>query len=396
VLTDSGASTRGTAARRHYVGVVIAAIFVLGLVIRLIVAFAFWGSEDVTLQIQHGQGINAGNSAWTSKLPIGYMLPAWMQRLSRLTPVPEQVAQKLPAILGDLLAGLLLWRLAARSERPWLWPSVYLLNPATIMLSAYHGNVDPLMAAAMLWALALRWEDRPIMSGFALALSIAMKPTAVLSLPPLALPVTWRGVKFGASCLLIVAAICAPFALSDPTFGRFLAGYAGAFGEWGIPLIMRLLGHVVDLQRSISWLERFGRFIMMPLLVAWFLFMMNRWRIDSLRENAAAIAATWLVFYVIATGWGDQYISMALPFLIIANLRWSIIYSAAVSPYLLATYLYAWRFEKYGGQAVFGRLRSLPAVDLAILLSNRGFAIMAWGACVVVLGRLILPRKTTA
>jgi hypothetical protein len=373
--------------------VAILATFAIGLAIRLVVAFAFWGSEDVTLQIQHGQSINAGHSAWTSKLPIGYMLPAWMQRLSRATPIPEQVAQKLPAILGDMLAALLLWRIAARSQRPWLWPAVYLLNPATVMLSAYHGNVDPLMAAAMLWALTLRWDDRPLTSGFALALSVAMKPTAVLSLPPLALPVTWRSVKFGASALLIVAAICAPFALSDPTFGRFLATYGGAYGEWGFPLILRQLGHVFDLQRSIAWIERFGRFLMIPLLVAWFVFMMKRWRIESLRENAGAIAATWLLFYFIATGWGDQYLSLALPFLIIANMQFAVLYSIAVTPYLLATYLFAWKFANYGAQTVVGRLGSLPRADLAILLAARGFAVVAWAMCALLLWYLSSPAR---
>src|SRR5207244_6571903 len=107
-------------------------VIAIGLAVRLIVAFAFWGSEDVTLQIQHGQLINSGKPAWTTKLPIGYFLPALMQSLWRTTHFPENVAQKLPAILGDLLAALLLWRIAEREQRSgprWLWPAIYLLNP---------------------------------------------------------------------------------------------------------------------------------------------------------------------------------------------------------------------------------------------------------------------------
>jgi len=392
-VADSGLSTRGTAVRRRFVGVAISTTFVLALAIRLIVAFAFWGSNDVTLQIHHGQRINSKQSSWTSKLPVAYMLPAWMQSLSRATPVPENVAQKLPAILGDLLAALLLWRLSARSERPWLWPAVYLLNPVTVMLSAYHGNVDPLMAAAMLWALALRWNGRPAMSGFALGLSLAMKPTALLALPPLAFPLTWRSVKLGVSALLTVTAVCVPFILTDPTFGRFLAGYGGAYGEWGLPLMLRQVGHVYNLQAANVWLEEFGRYVMAALLAVWFLWMMMRWRIESLSDNARAIAATWLFFYLIATGWGVQYLSLALPFLLIASVRLAVIYSAATAPYLLATYLYAWKFENYGGQAAFGRLRSLPAADLAILLANRGFSVLAWAACVFILWRLSFAER---
>jgi 4-amino-4-deoxy-L-arabinose transferase-like glycosyltransferase len=368
--------------------ITIIAIFALALAIRLVVAFAFWGSIDVTLQIYHGQRINSGQSSWTSKLPVAYMLPAWMQWLSRATPTPENVAQKLPAILGDMLTALLLWRLAARSRRPWLWPAVYLLNPVTIILSAYNGNVDPIMAAAMLWALILRWKGRPVTSGFALGLSILMKPTALLALPPLAFPLTWRGVRFGAAALLTVAAICAPFILIDPSFGRFLARYGGAYGEWGLPLILREIGHAIDLQAANLWVEQFGRYVMVALFAVWFVYMMKRWRLASLTDNASAIAATWLFFYVIATGWGAQYLSLALPFLLIVSVRLTVIYSVAATPYLLATYLYAEKFAKYAGQSFFGRLDSLPAADLAILIANRSFAVLAWAACVYILWRL--------
>jgi len=369
-------------------GSIVAAIFALALAIRLVVALAFWGSIDVTLEIHHGQRINSGQSSWTSKLPIAYMLPAWMQSLSLIAPIPENVAQKLPAILGDMLAALLLWRLSARSERPWLWPAVYLLNPVTIMLSAYHGNVDPLMVAAMLWALALRWKDRPVTSGFALGLSILMKPTALLALPPLAFPLTWRSVKFIGAAILTAAAICVPFILIDPTFGRFLGSYGGAYGEWGLPLILREIGHAFNLHAETVWLEQFGRYVMVAALAVWFVYLMKRWRLESLTGNARAIAATWLFFYVIATGWGPQYLSLALPFLLIVSVRLTVIYSAATTPYLLATYLYADKFEKYAGQSVFSRLGSLPAADLEILFANRGFAVLAWATCAFILWRL--------
>ena len=373
-------------------GIIVAAIFALALAIRLVVAFAFWGSIDVTLEIYHGQRINSGQSSWTSKLPIAYMLPAWMQSLSLIASIPENVAQKLPAILGDMLAALLLWRLSVRSERPWLWPAVYLLNPVTIMLSAYHGNVDPLMVAAMLWALALLWNDRSVTSGFALGLSILMKPTALLVLPPLAFPLTWRSLKFIAAALLTAASICVPFILIDPTFGRFLGSYGGAYGEWGLPLILREIGHAFNLHAETAWVEQFGRYVMVAALAVWFVYMMKRWRLESLTGNARAIAATWLFFYVIATGWGVQYLSLALPFLLIVSVRLAVIYSAATAPYLLATYLYAGKFGKYAGQSAFGHLGSLPVVDLAILVANRGFAVLAWAMCAYILWRLCSER----
>src|SRR5882672_2493576 len=119
-----------------------------------------------------------------------------MQALSIAWHIPDYVAQKLPAIAGDLLAAILLRRIAERHYRSragTTWMAIYLLNPVTVMLSAYQGNVDPLMAAMMLWALDLRWRDEPISAGVVLGLAIAMKPTAVLALPVLVLPLARRG-----------------------------------------------------------------------------------------------------------------------------------------------------------------------------------------------------------
>lgn len=318
------------------------AIFTVALLVRLVVAASFVGSLDIPLQLDHARAILSGAPAWTSKLPLAHFLPPLMELLSRVTPISPAVAQKLPAIAGDLLTALLLLRIARRYQRSgpsWLWPAVYLLNPVTVMLSAYQGNCDPLMAGAMLWALDLRWREKPLAAGAALGLAIAMKPPAVLALPALLLPLRRRGnASLAAAAILVPALLCAPFAFFDPAFGRFLLSYGGAYGEWGIVLIARQLDQNVA-GRMLSlpeWMAKafhglhevlavHGRYVMAAVLAAWFLYAMRRWKVMTFEENACVLAATLLVFFIIATGWGAQYLSLALPFLLIVSVRLTIV-----------------------------------------------------------------------
>lgn len=385
------------------------AIFVFGFAIRIFVAIFFWGSEDVTVQIYHAWRIKEGRSAWTSKLPIAYYAPPLALEFALATGFPEHASHKLPAIIGDMLVAFLLLRIATRrnSPRRWLWPAVYLLNPATVTLSAYHGNIDPVMAAAMLWALDLRWREKPIAAGSSLGLALAMKPTAILQLPTLMIPLRSKGnIRLAVAALAVLAAICAPFLISDPEFGRFLTSYGGAYGEWGITLLLRQLDQnlagrlsflpewITGMMHSANTLmEQHGRYFLAAILAVWFLYMLRRWRSLDFEENARVIAATYLVFFVFATGFGPQYLSLVIPFLMIASLRLSVIYLAVLSPYLIVTYMFASAFKKYEGQRVFDRLSTLPRGDVFLLVANRGLTVVAWAAGAWVLWRLLKRQK---
>jgi hypothetical protein len=383
-------------------------VVVLGLTIRLAVAMMFVGSWDVVSQVYHGELIVAGESAWTSKLPVAYFLPAAMHLLADATQLPKTFTQKLPAIAGDLWIALLLYGIAARLPRAgprWLWPAIYLLNPVTVMLSAYHGNADPLMGAAMLTALVLRWRERPLASGVMLGLAIAMKPTALLALPVLLLPLARRGnVRLAAAAVLTPVAICTPFALLDPTFGKFLSNYSGPYGNWGISLILRqvenvsrqLLGIDGPLVAILGALNAAflasGRWILMGILVLWGLWMMRRLRIGDFEQNAIAMTATFFVFYVFTPGFGVQYLSLALPFLLIVSPRLMLWLSAVISPYILGTYLQAGLYERYGmDKPITARLASLSSAELTLLVATGLFAIASWLTCVWILYRLARP-----
>ena len=100
--------------------------------------------------------------------------------------------------------------------------------------------------------------------------------------------------------------------------------------------------------------------------------------------GAVAIAATYLFFYVFASGFGTQYLSLAVPFLVVSSIRMTTIYVAGISPFLLTNYLQASLYDKYGGldsAPLTSRLSSLTRGDLALVALNGVLAIVAWATC---------------
>jgi hypothetical protein len=379
------------------------AVLIAGLLLRLIVANTFWGSRDVTLQIHHAQMILGGMSAWTSKLPIAYFAPAAMEALSYRTGIAANVTQKFPAIAADLLCAILLWNVARRrgQARPWVWPAVYLLNPATIILSAYHGNIDPAMATAMFWALTLRWREKPVAAGVALGIALAMKPTALLAFPVLLLPLSRRGnIPLAVAAVATLGAICAPFALTDPTFGRFLADYGGPYGNWGFPLIFKQLenvsrqlfslgGPALDALHALNaGFASYGRYLLAGILGSVLLLLALKWKIATARENARAMAAMFLLFYVFASGFGSQYLSLVIPFLLMTSTRLTVIYSAVLTPYLVGTYAQNALTDGRGGVPITDHLGLLSRGELALLVFTGIMSIAAWVMCAWVVWRL--------
>jgi dolichyl-phosphate-mannose-protein mannosyltransferase len=105
-------------------------------------------------------------------------------------PFPHDTLYKLPAILADTLTVWLLYRAVRR------WKGIptagivayaYAVNPAIIADSARWGQVDSVPACLMLAALLYFLDQRPVVSGILLALSVLTKPTALVLVPVMAI-----------------------------------------------------------------------------------------------------------------------------------------------------------------------------------------------------------------
>ena len=91
---------------------------------------------------------------------------------------------RVPGILADFLAVLVLMRLREKTGRPPLWALVlFALSPVSLMVSGYHGNVDPVMTLFLLVAAWMCIEQKPLLCGIALGIACQIKVAPLLVAP---------------------------------------------------------------------------------------------------------------------------------------------------------------------------------------------------------------------
>jgi hypothetical protein len=129
----------------------------------------------------------------------------------------ENVAAKLPPLLGDLLAvGVLLWAFRERPARGAALAALYWALPISWLSSAVMGYFDGTMAPLAVAALVAAGRGRASLAGVLLALAALVKSTALLVAPAVAVAL-WtarapiaRALGLGAA---LVGAVLVPFAL---------------------------------------------------------------------------------------------------------------------------------------------------------------------------------------
>lgn len=123
---------------------------------------------------------------------------------------------KLPAILADLAAGVLLYRIGGRKLGPRLalgLSFIYLLNPAIWINSASWGQIDAFFSFFLIVFLYRLTQNRPERAAVWFALAVLIKPQALIFTPVLLLffiyQRSWKRLLFsigsGAVTLLVLA-----------------------------------------------------------------------------------------------------------------------------------------------------------------------------------------------
>lgn len=187
----------------------------------------------------------------------------------------ENVAVKLPAVLGDVAAVMLLLALfrATPSRAAWL-AAAYWALPMSWLSSAVLGFLDGALAVLVVLALVAAGRGRALPAGVALALAALIKPTALVVAPAAWCALAarrvkpWRAVAGGAAT---VALALAPFALAGTLQTAIVHVYRILFQgtlSGGFPNPWWLLGHVLTVAHDGAPLPgpvRFARLDLLPL-----------------------------------------------------------------------------------------------------------------------------------
>jgi hypothetical protein len=169
----------------------------------------------------------------------------------------ENVAVKLPAVLGDLAAvGLLLALFRASPSRGAALAAAYWALPVSWLSSGVLGFLDGALAVLVVLSLAAAGRGRALAAGVSLALAALIKPTALVVAPAVWCALVarraspWRAVAGGAGT---VALSLAPFALAGTLQTAIVHVYRILFQgtlSGGFPNPWWLIGHVLTVARD--------------------------------------------------------------------------------------------------------------------------------------------------
>jgi hypothetical protein len=254
---------------------------------------------------------------------------------------------KAPMVLADLLSATLLWwtwrRRSARAGAAVF--ALFCWNPASILMSAYHGNTDALCASLMLVAAVLMDSGLPLWAGLALAAGINVKLVPVLLIVPLLACVRSRrgAVLYGAGLLVGVPPFLPFLFWHWEGFYEHVLAYRSYPKIWGITFVADQLRHVPSLTSLAElvfdfWTSRGSLFVLLGpcLLGALKFYWRQTW---SARE---LLATTMIGFVVITPGWGVQYAVFPVPLLFAAYRAGAVGYSLIAGIYAACIYGALW------------------------------------------------------
>ena len=302
---------------------------------------------------------------------------------------------RLASILADIavVAALLRWRTLLGNFPP-LWALIlFAASPVSLMVSGFHGNVDPIMVAALFLATLAAAHERPVLCGVLFGLASNIKIVPIVLAPVfffywITRPGVWRFVL--ASGAVMLAGWSLPLLVCPREYLHNVFGYGSTWGVWGVTWLVRVTGwseaqkigftDLTGAQNAIAAVLKYAA-IGGIATVGW----LRRKAAPS--DFAASVGIAWLVFFICAPGVGVQYMVWAAPFLLLLNARGYAVITTASTVFLFVFYhsTSGWRFPWFF---------ALPRGPEAPLWS--AWAMLAWLSFLGVFIALLWRRKDAA
>ncbi len=244
-------------------------LFATALLLRIIVAYNYSGFSSDTacfygwanMAYENGLSEFYSSEAFTD-YPPGFIYVLWIiGAIFSMCKIPYMsgpclLLLKLPAILCDIVAGVLIYRLAKKDAdegRATFFTALYLLNPAIFLNSALWGQVDAVFTLCLLLMCLFLTEGKTIPAYIVFGIGVLLKPQILVFTPVLIYGImdhvilksfSWR--KFfhnlfsGLSVIFCMILVCIPFELGQvisqytSTLGSYPYIAVNAFNFWGL------------------------------------------------------------------------------------------------------------------------------------------------------------------
>lgn len=195
---------------------------------------------------------NFYTSTWSDYLPGYIYVLGLLAKVEKLEIVPVELLFKLPAIIGDLLTGGLIYLIVKRNYKKSLAlfaSFIFLFNPAVFANSTLWGQVDVFTSLFSLLSIYFL-NSNFVLSAISLALGATIKPQIAMTLP-IILALTYKKWSIKKTIIyfliftLVFLSVFIPFSSStnnfqfileriNVTLNQYKFGSVNAFNFWGI------------------------------------------------------------------------------------------------------------------------------------------------------------------
>lgn len=326
---------------RRYRNLWIVGFGLIGLMVKLVIAFNTFGTNDVISFYQFGKALSENGLEWTYRHSIYFNHPPLIayylraiyqldhQAFFRANGLTFPLLLRLPGIIADLITVVgLCWMTGQdRKFRTPTWAlALFALSPVSIMVTGFHGNTDSVMVMFLVLAALSCLRGKPMWCGLFLALSCQIKIIPLLLLPIFFL--FWLSRRHAVSfslpfSLALLISWAEPLLKFPMLFARNVLLYGSYWGIWGVTYWLRATNLAMfrmgTVFYDISPVESFVVTVLKLIIVAAVL--MVAWRRRNLGERALldSVAYAWIVFFVFAPGVCPQYMVWLAPFVLVLS-----------------------------------------------------------------------------
>ena len=390
--------------KRYAAPGLVALVTLVAAAIKARIALTTYGTSDVWYWEQYLAGVRELGAIELYRSDPNFNHPPFMAHallamgaIADRTGVAFPFWLRLPAIIADAASVWLVSRLMVLRGCP---PpagragtvSLLLLAaaPASVMISGYHGNTDPVVMCLVLLSVHVweRWRNA-LVAGAALGMALNVKAVPLVFVPALLLYVSAsRRLVYAGAASVVVFAGSVPYLLEDPAIiARKVLGYGSYYGHWGVSRVLGDLAPGGGLAAQLN--DAFvtdGRYLALglPALAAIVMnggYVLRKAGRPALYVQCGVVAA---LFLAVTPGFGVQYIAWLVPWVPGAGALPGAAFFAATGVFLFSVYQYwSGSFPWYTADARPYEFEwwPRPVVDLELL---------AWASVLMVLGALVV------
>ncbi|MDG4830495.1 glycosyltransferase family 87 protein [Solwaraspora sp. WMMD1047] len=256
------------------------------------------------------------------------------------TGIPWEAASKISPILADLVLVVLLAKLAG-AEYGRRFALLYAVCPVAVLVTAVHGQVEPVALALGVAGLLVARRGRLFWSGVLVGLAIASKTWPVVLLPGVLREVPirrWWQVLLGVGLMPLIFLLSVPLVLGESLTAavEVLSSYRSLVGRWGWGGLLHLADLIEGIgytSPKIDFYQPIGTAVTAVAVIGAILWFRHA-------DGVTMTAAVLLLFLSVSIGFGTQYLLWPVPFVLLLGRRWGLAFVLAASCYTATFYLW--------------------------------------------------------